>query len=275
MFADLHLHTRYSDGTYTPGSLVAAARETRLSVISVTDHDTMEACAEVGAEAALAGIEFIPGCEITAELGGRELHILGYLLDVGHPDLGRELGHAQEIRQQRVREMVERLHARGIPLELDAVFSVAACRAPGRPHVARALVQGGYCGSLDEAFERFLKKDRPAWVPKEKMPAARAIELIRAAGGVSVLAHPGLNRDDSVVEQVAALGIEGLECFHPKHPPAASARYEAMARAFGLVVTGGSDCHGRSQNRATMGSVRIPMDRVLRQRERQAARPMR
>ncbi len=275
MLADLHLHTRYSDGTYTPASVVAAARETGLSVISVTDHDTMEACAEAEQEASRAGMQFIAGCEVTAELDGRELHILGYLLDGAQPDLRRELLHAQEIRQQRVRDMVARLQGRGIPLEMDAVFSVAACRAPGRPHVARALVQGGHCGSLDEAFERFLKKDRPAWVPKEKMPAARAIELIRVAGGVSVLAHPGLNRDDSIVERLVGLGIEGLECYHPKHPPAASARYEAMAAAFGLVVTGGSDCHGRSQNRATMGSVRIPMDRVLRLRERQAARPMR
>lgn len=260
--ADLHLHTHHSDGTYTPADLVSTAAKTGLSIIAVTDHDTVEGCAEVGLLAARAGLGFLDGTEITAEFEGRELHILGYLFDPAHPGLLAELAQAQAIRQNRVREMVARLRARNVPLAEESVFRLADCRAPGRPHVARALVEGGFCASLDEAFERFLKKDRPAWVPKEKMSARRAVELIHAAGGVAVMAHPGLNRDDSLIAKLARLGLDGLECCHPKHSAAAAERYRRMASNLGLVATGGSDCHGRSKNRPTIGTVRIPVEWV-------------
>lgn len=260
MFADLHLHTRHSDGTYTPSELVEAAVQQRLSVIALTDHDTLEGCQTVGELSAAAGIEFIPGTEVTAELQGRELHILGYWLDPSHPELASELARAQAIRQDRVRQMVARLNARSVPLDVDAVFAVANCKAPGRPHVARALVAAGICSNLDEAFERYLKKDRPGWVPKEKMSAVQAIELIHAAGGVAIMAHPGLNHDDSLIEKLARQGLDGIECFHPKHNLPATERYKAMARTLGLVITGGSDCHGRSKNRPTIGTVKLPLE---------------
>lgn len=272
MFADLHLHTKSSDGTYTPEELVEAARGHELSVIALTDHDTLEGCPAVAAAAAAAGIAFIPGTEITAELEGRELHILGYLVDAAHPELSAELHRAQAIRQNRVREMVARLNAAHVPLPVEDVFILAECSAPGRPHVARALVKHGLCSSLDEAFDRYLKKDRPGWVPKEKMSAQRAVDLIHAAGGLAVMAHPGLNHDDRLVGKLAALGLDGLECFHPKHSPTASERYQGMARELGLVITGGSDCHGRSKNRPTMGSVKLPLANVEALRERHRAR---
>ena len=272
MFADLHLHTRYSDGTYTPAELVSAARSVGLAEIALTDHDTLDGCDEVKSLAADAGIGFIPGTEITAELDGRELHILGYFVDAQYPDLARELRAAQDIRRKRVRDMVARLNAREIPLSVDAVLELANCSAPGRPHVARALVAAGFCASLDEAFDRFLKKDRPGWVPKRKMSAARALELIHAAGGVAVMAHPGLNHDDRMVARLARMGVDGLECHHPKHTPAAVARYEEMARELGLVVTGGSDCHGMSKARPTIGTVTIPIVRVDALRDRLAQR---
>lgn len=272
MFADLHLHTCYSDGTYTPDDLVAAAAGHGLALISLTDHDTLEGCAEVEAAASKVGIRFIPGTEVTAELCGRELHILGYLVDPASDPLARELGRAQVIRQNRVREMVARLQTLGLSLEADAVFELARCKAPGRPHVARALVQAGHCGSLDEAFERFLKKDRPGWVPKEKIPAARAVELIHAAGGLAVLAHPGLNHDDSLIAKLKDCGIDGLECFHPKHGGNATAKYQSIARELGLLVTGGSDCHGRSKNRPTMGTVKVPLELVEALLDRQRSR---
>jgi len=272
MFADLHLHTRYSDGTYTPSELVAAAVGAGLAEISLTDHDTLDGWTEVREMATAAGIAFVPGTEITAELDGRELHILGYYVDAEHPDLCRELREAQAIRQRRVREMVARLNAREIPLSVEAVFEMANCNAPGRPHVARALVAAGFCASLDEAFERFLKKDRPGWVPKPKMSVARALQLIHAAGGVAVLAHPGLNHDDRLVSRLATMGVDGIECRHPKHGPAAAARYEEMARGLGLLVTGGSDCHGATKNRPTIGTVKIPCAWVEALRERVAER---
>jgi len=277
MFADLHLHTRHSDGTYTTTDLVEAAVRHGLSVISLTDHDTLEGCPAVAAEAERRGLGFIPGAEVTAELEGRELHILGYFLTAGHAELDQELTRAQAIRQERVREMVARLNARNVGLVVEEVFRLASCNAPGRPHVARALVEGGFCASLDEAFERYLKKDRPGWVPKQKMSASRAVELIHAAGGLAVMAHPGLNHDDSLIGRLVAFGLDGLECFHPKHSVTASVKYQTLARQHGLLVTGGSDCHGRSKNRPTMGTIRLPMEYVdrlqARRRERQGIAP--
>lgn len=266
MHADLHLHTRYSDGTYTPAELAESAAKAGLACIAVTDHDTLDGCAEVAAEAARHGLGFVVGTEVTAELEGRELHILGYFVDPGHADLQAELGRAQRIRQDRVREMVARLNEREVHLVLEDVLQQASCKAPGRPHVARALVQAGWCRSTDEAFERYLKKDRPGWVPKQKISAARAMALIHAAGGLAVMAHPGLNHDDSMIGRLAAEGLDGLECFHPKHSAGASAKYEAMARRFSLLVTGGSDCHGRSKNRPTLGTVRLPIEHLERLR---------
>lgn len=271
MVADLHLHTRHSDGTYTPAELVEAAVGHGLSAIALTDHDTLEGCAEVGRLAARAGIGFLAGTEITADLHGRELHILGYLVDPCHAGLREALDGAQKVRQDRVREMVARLNAIGIPLAAEAVVELAACRAPGRPHVARALVAGGHCTNLDEAFDRYLKKNRPGWVPKWKMSAQRAVELIHEAGGIAVMAHPGLNHDDGVIERLAGFGLDGLECHHPKHGPAAVGKYLEMARVFGLLVTGGSDCHGRSKNRPTMGTVRLAWEHVEALRARHAS----
>src|SRR5204862_4856559 len=136
--------------------------------------------------------------ELTAQQNENELHILGYFVDTGNVRLREETAKFQLVRQNRIREIVSRLNSLDIPLEADAVFALANCRAPGRPHVARAMVQAGLVGSLDEAFERFLKKGRPAWVPKKKMSARQGIELVHEAGGLAVLAHPGLNRTDEV-----------------------------------------------------------------------------
>lgn len=272
MFADLHLHTRHSDGTYTPVELVATARRVGLTAIAVTDHDTLEGCAEVGLEAARHGLDFVPGTEVTTELDGRELHILAYFVNDASEELRSELAVAQGIRQARIRDMVSRLNAAGVGLQVEDVFRLANCSAPGRPHVARALVAGRFCRNLDEAFDRYLKKDRPGWVPKRKMSVVRALELIHGAGGVAVMAHPGLNHDDSLIDRLAAMGLDGLECFHPKHSIHASAKYEGMAVRLGLLITGGSDCHGVSKNRPTIGTVRLPIEHLDRLRARHQAR---
>ncbi len=260
MFADLHLHTRFSDGTYTPEEVVAEARKHGLAAIALTDHDTVEGCASTAAACAAAGIEFLVGAELTAEQDGRELHILGYGMEATNPVLLQALTRFQNVRQQRIREIVARLNELGIALEAEAVFALANCRAPGRPHVARALVTAGACESLDEAFERFLKKHRPAWVPKFKMSAADAIELIHQAGGAAVLAHPALNRVDDLIPGMVAAGLDGIECYHTKHPPATRDRYLGMTNRLGALVTGGSDCHGMNKGKPLIGTVRLPYE---------------
>ncbi len=272
MFADLHLHTHFSDGTYTPEQVVAQAQRHGFSAMALTDHDTVEGCAPTAVLCEAAGIEFIPGTELTAEQGGHEIHILGYLFDIHHPRMLREIAQFQAVRQNRIREMVARLNKLNVPLRAEAVFALANCQSPGRPHVARALVQAKLCGNLDEAFERFLKKNRPAWVPKFKMSAADAIHLIHEAGGVAVMAHPGLNRTDQVIPGMVEAGLDGIECFHTKHSTATSEHYLEMADKFHLLVTGGSDCHGMSKGAPVMGTVKLPYQHVEKLKARAAER---
>src|SRR5437667_2825361 len=272
MFADLHLHTQFSDGTYSPEELVAEARRHDLAALALTDHDTVEGCPRAALACQSAGIEFIAGTELTAEQADKELHILGYLIDVHNPRLLTELARFQTVRQNRIREMVARLNQAQVPLEADKVFALANCRAPGRPHVARALVQAGLCANLDEAFERFLKKNRPAWVPKFKMSAADSIQLIHQAGGVAVLAHPGLNGADGVIPGLAEAGLDGIECFHTKHSPGKSEHYLRIAERLQLLVTGGSDCHGLSKGKPLIGTVKLPYRYVEQLKERAADR---
>ncbi|MEI8040253.1 MAG: PHP domain-containing protein [Verrucomicrobiota bacterium] len=270
MFADLHLHTSFSDGTYSPEELVSQAQRFGLGAIALTDLDSVEGCARAAQACAAAGIEFIAGTELTAEQQGNELHILGYCLETENPRLLVQIARFQAVRQNRIREMVARLNQLKVPISEEAVFALANCRAPGRPHVARALVQAGFCGTLDEAFERFLKKNRPAWVPKFKMGAAEAINLIHDAGGVAVLAHPGLNRTDAVIPGMVAAGLDGIECFHTKHTAATAECYLKVASRFNLLVTGGSDCHGQSKGKPLIGTMKLPYQHVERLKARAA-----
>jgi predicted metal-dependent phosphoesterase TrpH len=264
MFADLHLHTNFSDGTYSPEELAAQGERHQMAAMSLTDHDTVEGCARMRTACASRGIEFISGTELTAEWQGIEVHILGYFLDTENQALLDKMTRFQNVRQDRVRQMVARLNEMGIPITAESVFALANCRSPGRPHVGRALVQQGFCSSMDEAFERFLKVNRPAWAPKFKMSFTEAVDLIHQAGGLAVMAHPGLNRSDQVIPELVTAGIDGLECFHTKHSLSTSGRYVKMAEQYGLLVTGGSDCHGMSKGRPLIGTVRLDYGHVVR-----------
>jgi len=275
MFADLHLHSNFSDGTYTPEELAPRGKRLGLVAMALTDHDTVEGCARMAAACQAAGIEFITGTELTAEHDGNEIHFLGYFIDTSNRRLLEEIAKFQAVRQNRIREMVARLNRLKVPLEAEQVFALANCRSPGRPHVARALVNGGHCRNLDEAFERFLKKNRPAWVPKFKMSAADAIDLIHHAGGLAVLAHPGLNRTDDVIPGLVEAGLDGLECFHAKHSTAMMEQYLGVAEEHGLLVTGGSDCHGASKGKPLIGTVKLPYEYVRELKSRVESRKSR
>jgi predicted metal-dependent phosphoesterase TrpH len=263
-FADLHLHTQFSDGTFTPEELVLHAQKNGLACIALTDHDTVEGCARAAAACAAVRMEFIPGAELTAEHTDIEVHVLGYYLDTDNQLLLDRIAQFQAVRQRRIHEMVAALNKLGVPLRVEAVFALANCKSPGRPHVARALVKEKLIGSLDEAFERFLKKGRPAWVPKTKMSALESVELIHQAGGLAVMAHPGLNRSDEIIPDLVDAGLDGIECFHTKHSTAMSERYLEFAEKYRLLVTGGSDCHGFSKARPLIGTVRLPYEHVER-----------
>jgi len=261
-FADLHLHTNFSDGTFSPEELVARAFKLGFGTIALTDHDTVEGCARAAVACAAAGMDFIPGAELTAEQEGIEVHILGYFLDTANEALLRKLSRFQAVRQSRIHEMVAALNQLGLPLKVEAVFELANCKSPGRPHVARALVKGKLIGSLDEAFEKYLKKGRPAWVPKTKMSALEGVELVHQAGGLAVMAHPGLNRTDDIIPKLVDAGLDGIECFHTKHSTVMSERYLRLAEEHHLLVTGGSDCHGFSKARPIIGTIKLPHEHV-------------
>jgi len=261
-FADLHLHTHFSDGTFSPEELVGHARRLGFAALALTDHDSVEGCVPMAAACDAAGIEFITGTELTAEHNDIEVHLLGYCLDIKNEKLLTEIIKFQTVRQNRIREMVARLNQLNVPLEVEAVFALANCKSPGRPHVARALTKAGLVKHLDEAFERYLRKGRPAWVPKAKMSALEGVELIHQAGGLAVMAHPGLNRTDEIIPALADAGLDGIECFHTKHTTAMSEHYLEIADQFNLLVTGGSDCHGFSKGKPLIGTVKLPYDCV-------------
>jgi predicted metal-dependent phosphoesterase TrpH len=261
-FADLHLHTQFSDGTFTPEELVLRAQQNGLACIAVTDHDSVEGCARAAAACAAVQMDFIPGAELTAEHADTEVHILGYFLDITDEKFLARIAKFQAVRQNRIHEMVAALNQLGIPLKADSVFALANCKSPGRPHVARALVKEKLIGNLDEAFDKYLKKGRPAWVPKTKMSALEAVELIHQAGGLAVIAHPGLNRTDEIIPDLVAAGMDGIECFHTKHSTVMSERYLEIADKYHLLVTGGSDCHGYSKKAPLIGTVKLPYEHV-------------
>jgi 3',5'-nucleoside bisphosphate phosphatase len=261
-FADLHLHTNFSDGTFSPEELVLHAQKNGLACIALTDHDTVEGCARAKTACDAVNMEFIPGAELTAEHADTEVHILGYFLDTQNKKLLAEIAKFQSVRQNRIHEMVARINELGVPLEAESVFALANCKSPGRPHVARAMVKADLVKNLDEAFQRFLKKGRPAWVPKSKVSALEAIELIHQAGGLAVMAHPGLNRTDEIIPALVEAGLDGIECFHTKHSTAMSERYLEIADKYNLLVTGGSDCHGFSKNKPLIGTVELPYEHV-------------
>jgi 3',5'-nucleoside bisphosphate phosphatase len=261
-FADLHLHTFFSDGTFTPEELMERAAKFGFAAIALTDHDTVEGCARAAAAGAALNVEFIAGTELTAEHANTEVHVLAYFVDTQNQALLARIAGFQAVRQNRIHEMVAALNQLGIPLKAEAVFALANCKSPGRPHVARALVKEKFVRSLDEAFERYLKKGRAAWVPKTKMSALESIELIHQAGGLAAMAHPGLNRTDEIIPDLVAAGLDGIECFHTKHSTAMSERYLAIAEKYHLLVTGGSDCHGFSKAKPLIGSVRLPYEYV-------------
>jgi hypothetical protein len=269
-FADLHLHTRYSDGVFTPRELVQQAAQLGFAAIAVTDHDTLEAIPEALEAGKESGVEVIPGVEITSRTGTQELHILGYLFGSSWQDanLRAVLEHATRIRRQRVEQFVDKLNGLGIGLTVEDVYACSDCGTVGRPHVAMALQKRGIVSNVDEAFARFLKRGRPAYVERYRMDAAEAIGHIRRAGGVAVIAHPGLNTLDKRLREMVDQGLGGIEVWHSRHTPGQIQHYLELAEQLGICATGGSDCHGPIRNGLLLGTIKLPYERVeaLKQR---------
>jgi predicted metal-dependent phosphoesterase TrpH len=258
---DLHLHTTASDGRSTPDELVREAAAAGIRTLAVTDHDTLDAVPAVCDAARAAGLEPIAGVEITAVEHGRDVHVLGYFIDVADRALNEFLAAQRLDRRRRVFEIAERLDRLGAPIDTTAFTAPAAAsgRSLGRPLVAAALVAAGHAVDIADAFDRYLGAGRPAFVERRGASPAEVVERLAAAGGVAAAAHPGKTTPDGVIEQMIAAGMAAIEVYHPDHDATATARYAALAEARGLLMTGGSDYHGPGSARAwAFGTVSLP-----------------
>ena len=268
---DLHTHSTASDGARTPTDVVTAAGAARLAAFALTDHDTIAGLPDARVAGARLGVRVICGVELSAVEGDMETHILGlHLSELS--ELEHRLSALREMRLSRAARIVERLNTLGIPITLDAVLQHAAGGAVGRPHVARAMIAGGFASDFREAFERFLGNGKAAFVAKDKLALAEAIGLIHRAGGLAVLAHPGQQGTRDRISVLAALGLDGLEVLHPGHSWDDSQRLDALAGEFNLVRSGGSDWHGGSDGTRSLGMMRVPAQWLVDQEVRVATR---
>jgi predicted metal-dependent phosphoesterase TrpH len=247
MRADLHVHSTASDGTDPPAEVMRRAARAGLDVVALTDHDTVAGHAE--ARAAAGPVTLLPGMELSCRLDGRSLHMLAYLFDADQPELAAELARIRDDRVLRARAMVDKLAGLGVDVSWGQVAAIAGQAVVGRPHIARAMADSGAIASPREAFTRdWIADGGRAYVGRYALDPVRAIDLVRAAGGVTVLAHPRAGRDTWVtneqITRLAAVGLAGLEVFHPDQSEAERARLIALAHDLALVPTGGSDDHG-------------------------------
>lgn len=267
---DLHLHTTASDGRLSPAQLVERAKASGLTTISVTDHDTVAAIAEVTDVATALNIRVVNGIEITAVDDGRDVHMLGYFFDRESATLSAMLEHQRALRVTRVREIGARLAALGMVIDVEPVLLAAAARpgsSVGRPQVARELVRAGYATSVQDAFDKWLASGRPAYVTRTGPSPATIVDAIHDAGGIASMAHPGVTRRDDLIGPLAEQGLDAIEVYHSDHTPEAQQHYQLLATRRGLLVTGGSDFHGDDpastsarKKRGTLGVVSLPPD---------------
>lgn len=262
-FCDLHLHTTYSDSTHTPGELVEQASKAGIGVIAVADHDTVSGIKPVTEAAKTYDIEVIPAIELTAEYDGLEIHILGYFIEFEDEAFLRQLEVLKKRRVERIYKIAEKLKDMGISIDTDDVFALSHNKGSvGRPHIARVLVKSGYCRTMGEAFEKYIGDNCPAYVCGFRFSPQEAIRLIRATAGVSVLAHPYTLHDDNLIPLLVKAGIQGLEVYYPEHSASMTERYKNLAQHYGLLITGGSDCHGDARPDVKIGSIKIPYELV-------------
>lgn len=266
--AELHTHTTFSDGQHEPEQLARMCAELGVEIWSLTDHDTCHGCARAAAAAATHGIEFIPGVEVSARLD-RSIHVLGYGVDPTDDELVTFMDDFLERRSTRMDRMVERVQDLGLEVTMEEVTELSGGGTLARPHLARALVARGHVETVQEAFDRYLDRGQPCYIPSPSIEVAEAIERIHQAGGLAVLAHPGdYDRDEAIAGWVDQ-GLDGIEVDHPTHTEADRARYLEIAREHGLLITASSDFHGeRVAPERRLGVTELPEGWVARLRER-------
>lgn len=257
-YVDLHVHTDYSDGSCSPEKVVHRAKQCGFAAVGIADHDEVGGIAEAIWIGHSHGVEIVPAVELTSGCDGKEVHLLGYLIDHNHRELRENLKHFRYDRFKRMEGMVAKLRKLGIGISIEAVRRIGGRGSLGRLHLARALFQQGEVGNVQEAFDLYIGKGKPAYVEKPRIDIREAFELITAAGGIPVLAHPKLAHVDGAIPELVRFGLRGIEAFYSKHTPEDVDKYLAIAAEYNLLVTGGSDCHGEIKDTMLLGSVKLP-----------------
>lgn len=260
--AELHTHTTASDGLDAPDALVARAHAAGIGLLALTDHDTLDGLPEAADAARRFGVGLVAGVELSASVEGVEVHLLGYGVRPDHAPLRDHLDGFRRIRADRAAEIVARLNALGVPVRLDAVQARAGSGVLARPHLAAEIVAVGAASGIAEAFTRYLHDGGPADVPKPAFEAKALVRLVHDAGGLAVLAHPGLLPSDAIFEAALRTGLDGLEVRHPMHGWATTRWLGEEARRAALLETGGSDFHGRPIDHSRLGRFQ-PAEEVI------------
>ena len=266
-FADMHVHTRISDGMSAPEEVVEQAKRAGLAAICIVDHDSIGAVEPALWASQKYGVEVIPSIELSSQIGDKELHILGYFVDWRARWFRDKLIELQEDRRERVKKMIDKLSKLGAKIPYNLVISVDG-GVIGRPHIAMAMLKQGHVKTFQEAFDKYLSHGKPAYVGKYPLTPVEAIEMIHKAGGVPVLAHPIYARADNMLPELVEQGLRGLEVYHSRHDAATTKHYEQLAKKYGLLITGGSDSHGRE---VPVGSVRVPYSFIEKLKEEVAS----
>ncbi|MBI4267364.1 MAG: PHP domain-containing protein [Chloroflexi bacterium] len=260
---DLHVHSNASDGRFSPVEIVRKAAEAGLTIIALTDHDTVDGIIPaLEASRDFPGLKVLPGVEISTDVPAGEVHVLGFFIDYADPELQTSLSTMRNSRQLRAQRMIAKLKGLGMPIDWERVKEIAGNGAIGRPHIAQALLEKGYIHSLKDAFTNFIGRNGPAYVERDKMTPIEAVELILRANGLPVLAHPlTISDPEAMIIELSARGLVGIEAYYNGCTPEESGRLVSLAKKYGLLVTGGSDFHGLDANTETMlGGARVPLE---------------
>ena len=265
---DLHIHTDFSDGTMSPEQVVKEASRLNFRTIAITDHDTVDAIEIAQIVGSMEGVDIIPAIELSSNYSSTDIHLLGYFVDIKNSTLLEKLAELRSERVERIKKITKKLRALGVNIADQEVFDVSKEGSPGRMHIADVLCSKGYCSGIRESFQKYLSDNGPAYVPKEALTLKDAIELIISSDGVPVLAHPGVNKRDTLIPKMVEYGLQGIEVYYPTHQPDAVKRYMRFAKKYDLVATGGSDCHGNRKPEIALGNIRISDDLVERIKDR-------
>lgn len=273
LFVDLHVHTNSSDSTFTPAEVIKIAKEEGLVALGITDHDSVSALAAMSSMGEKVGLEIVPGVELSAEMDGEEIHILGYFISWEEGWFREKLAELTKAREERAREIVRRLKTLKVELDFETIKELSGEGSIGRLHIARALVKTGYVKHPAEAFRLYLGEGKPAYVRKFPLTPGEALEMIKSLKGLSSLAHPGLLRNnqlnnDKLILELIKLGVDALEVYHSEHSKAKAANFLELCRRHNLLITGGSDCHGLGKGEKLLGKVKLPYAYLTALKER-------